>query len=109
MSVPAVTENRDVPPPSTPREIRAALLPEEVGQFDSEWRRAMSRSAELLDLTEVYATLKRWRLIARLTQADPEAHRRMLLRAARSSTGVLPQPTVTADQLRTLIAHRLSQ
>ena len=30
-------------PASTPREVRAALLPEERGQFDSEWRTAMSR------------------------------------------------------------------
>jgi hypothetical protein len=32
-------------------------LPEEVGQFDSEWRRAMSRAAENLDLSEVFETL----------------------------------------------------
>ncbi|MCE0765542.1 DUF6247 family protein [Pseudonocardia kujensis] len=54
------------------------MLPEEAGQFDREWRAAMARSAEALDLTEVYRILDRWRDIAAPTQADPEAHRRML-------------------------------
>jgi hypothetical protein len=83
-----------------------ALLPEEVGQFDSEWRSAMSRSAESLDLSEVYHVLERWRGIAALTQADPEAHRRMLARAKRVLAG-LERGTVTADQMREMIARRL--
>lgn len=55
-----------VEPPAfdTPREIRAALLPEEVGQFDSAWRNALARAAEALDLTEVHAVLDSWRRIA---------------------------------------------
>ena len=67
----------------TPRAIRETLLLEEAGQFDSEWRTAMSRSAESLDLAEVYSVLDRWRGIAALTQADPESHRRILRRADR--------------------------
>jgi len=84
------------------------LLPEEVGQFDSEWRSAMARAAENLDLTEVYRVLERWRDIATLTQADPEAHRRMLARAQRVLAGK-ERGTVTADQMREMIAHRLGQ
>jgi hypothetical protein len=97
-----------VPPASTPREVRAALLPEEIGQFDSEWRTAMSRSAETLDLTEVYATLERWRRIAALTRADPEAHRRMLQLAARRLAGE-ETPMVAADEVRARVAQRLGR
>jgi hypothetical protein len=82
------------------------LLPEEVGQFDSEWRAAMSRSAESLDLTEVYGVLERWRGIAALTRADPDAHRRMLARARRVLSGQ-ERGTVSADQMRETIARRL--
>lgn len=89
-----------------PRAIRDALLPEESGQFDSEWRTAMSRSAESLDLAEVYTVLDRWRGIAALTQADPEAHRRMLRRADRVLAGQ-ERGTVTADDLREILAQRL--
>jgi hypothetical protein len=96
------------PPPSSPHEIREALLPEEAGQFDSEWRTAMSRSAESLDLTEVYEVLRRWRDIAAITRADPGAHRRMLRRADEILAGAEPG-TVTADQQRAMIARRLGR
>lgn len=96
------------PAPSTPREIRQALLPEEAGQFDSEWRTAMSRSAESLDLTEVYRVLNRWRSIATMTRHDPEAHRRMLRRAESTLTGE-QHGTVTAADQRAMIARRLGR
>lgn len=94
------------PPPASPHEIRQALLPEEAGQFDSEWRTAMSRSAESLDLTDVYDVLQRWRDIATMTQADPGAHRRMLRRVDRILAGE-QRGTITADQQRAMIAERL--
>jgi hypothetical protein len=92
---------------ATPREIRAALLPEEVGQFDSAWRAALARATEALDLSEVHAVLDCWRRIARMTQANPEAHRRMLAKAERALAGELPEPTVTIEEHRALIARRL--
>ena len=92
----------------TPREVRQALLPEEVGQFDSEWRLAMSRSAETLDLTEVFETLARWRHIAELTRADSAAHRRMLARADRILAGA-EEGTVGVDRLREIVGRRLDQ
>jgi len=70
----------------TPRSIRAALLPEEVGDFDREYRRVMVEATETLDLTEVLDCLKRWRLVAWSSQ-DPQAHRRMLQNAARLMAG----------------------
>lgn len=94
------------PPAATPGAIRQALLPEEADQFDSEWRTAMSRSAESLDLTEVYTVLRRWRGIAVLTQADPDAHRRMLRRADQLLAGQ-GRGSVTADQMREAVAGRL--
>lgn len=65
----------------------------------------MSRSAERLDLTEVYTVLQRWRAIAALTQADPQAHRRMLHRAELIRTGQ-DRGTITANDLREMLAHR---
>lgn len=94
------------PRSAMPGAIREALLPEEVGQFDREWRAAMSRSAECLDLAEVYTVLERWRGIAALTQADPEAHRRMLRRADLLLAG-RDRGTVAADDMREMLARRL--
>jgi hypothetical protein len=66
----------------------------------------MSRSAERLDLTEVYEVLQRWRDVAAMTLADPAAHRRMLRRVDEILAGGEPG-TVTADQQRAMIARRL--
>lgn len=99
------------PPPAAPvapRDIRVALLPEEAGQFDSEWRAAMARAAERLDLTEVYEVLERWRSIAEMTAADPEAQRRMLRRADQILAGQR-RGGITADEQRAMIARRLSE
>lgn len=94
--------------PASPRDIRVALLPEEAGQFDSEWRAAMARAAERLDLTEVYEVVERWRSIAEMTAADPEAQRRMLRRADQILAGER-RGGVTADDQRAMIARRLSE
>ncbi len=104
-SGPQDPEAEAVPLAETPRAIRQVLLPEEAGQFDSEWRTAMSRSAESLDLTEVYTVLRRWGGIAALTQADPDAHRRMLRRADQVLTGQ-ERGSVTADQMREMIVRQ---
>ncbi|MGQ0843165.1 MAG: DUF6247 family protein [Sporichthyaceae bacterium] len=63
------------------RSIRDALLPEEVGDFDREFRQVMHDATESLDLTELQAFTRRWRRIAR-SSADAAAHRRMLEQAA---------------------------
>jgi hypothetical protein len=95
-------------PGGTPRAIRAALLPEEVGDFDRAWRAALAEAAETLDLTGVYKTLENWRRIARMTQADPEAHRRMLRQAEHTlRTGELPAGSVPIDEVKALIRERL--
>ena len=63
-----------------PKAIRAGLLPEEAGDFDREYRRAMAEATETLDLTNVLGVLRRWQRVA-LSSRDPEAHRRMLRKA----------------------------
>lgn len=90
----------------TPRQIRAALLPEEVGQFDSAWRAAQARATEALDLSEVHTVLDSRRRIARMTQSDPDAHRRMLRNAERALAGEY-QPTGSEEEMRELIRRRL--
>jgi hypothetical protein len=100
---PLSPETGAAPRAETPRAIRDALLPEEAGQFDSEWRTAMSRSAESLDLAEVYTVLERWRGDR---GADPRVHRRMLHRAERVLAGQ-ERGMVTADDMRQMLARRL--
>jgi hypothetical protein len=46
--------------------------------------------------------------IAELTRADPDAHRRMLRRAARILVGE-EQGTVSAEQLREIVGRRLGR
>ncbi len=97
-------------PGITPQAIRAALLPEESGAFDRDYRHALKTAADTLSLDELYATLAHWRRIARMTQADPEAHRRMLQRAERTlRTGDEPPGAVPADEVRALIQERLGR
>ncbi|MGH3900632.1 MAG: DUF6247 family protein [Pseudonocardiaceae bacterium] len=66
------------PPPSTvgspfadasPAQVRAALIPEDVTEFDRQWRAVMAAATETLDLTAVHRALDSWRRVAWLTQA----------------------------------------
>lgn len=59
------------------RSIRDALLPEDVGDFDREFRAVMSEATETLDLTGVVEFRRRWHRVA-WSSADPQSHRRML-------------------------------
>ncbi|MGH3720887.1 MAG: DUF6247 family protein [Pseudonocardiaceae bacterium] len=87
-----VTAAAEGPPPESrrplfvdaaPARVRAALIPEEVVEFDHQWREVMARATETLDLTEVLTVLESWRRVAWLTVANgADAHRRMYRRAA---------------------------
>jgi hypothetical protein len=73
---------------ASPREVRAALIPEEQVVFDKAWRQAMVEGAESQDLAGVFETLESWRRIAWMTAAHGhESHRRMWRRAAALYTG----------------------
>lgn len=84
------------------------MLPEEVGDFDHDYQRALKAAADTLSLDELQRTLEHWHRIARMTQADPAAHRRMLLRAEQTlRTGVLPADSVSAEDVKALLRERL--
>lgn len=86
----------------SPREVRAALLPEEVSAFDAAYQQALREASETLSLEALQSTLASWRRIARMTQADPDGHRRMLQQVERTRrTGELPEGAVTWEQFRT--------
>jgi Family of unknown function (DUF6247) len=72
--------------PGAPAVIRKALLPEEVGDFDREYRQVMTEATEARDLTPVLQMLERWRRVA-LSSRDEPAHRRMLDAAERLRVG----------------------
>jgi hypothetical protein len=77
------------------------LLPEEVATFDAAYAAALRDAAESLTLTKLLDTVEHWRSIARQTQADPAAHRRMLQQAAlRLRTGEEPSDAQSWDELK---------
>ncbi|GAB3727132.1 DUF6247 family protein [Nocardiopsis nanhaiensis] len=81
-----------------PKAIRAALLPEEAGDFDREFRRVMNEARESLDIAPVNECLDRWWHVA-MSSRDPEAHRHMLDVAARAERGE-PVSTVPWPELK---------
>ncbi len=84
--------------PHAPAVIRDALLPEEVGDFDREYRQVMAEATEGRDLTPVLQMLERWRRVA-LSSRDVQAHRRMLAMAERLREGSAV-PTESWDATR---------
>jgi hypothetical protein len=87
---------------ASPAEVRAALIPEEVPDFDRQWRAAMAEATQTMDLTPVLETLEHWRLTAWMTTAyGPEVHRRMLAQAEHTlRTGEVPPGTVPWSQVK---------
>jgi len=47
--------------------VHAGLIPEDVAEFDRQWRVVMATATETLDLTSVHHVLESWRRIAWLT------------------------------------------
>lgn len=73
-------------PARTPAAIRAALLPEDIGVFDTQFRAAMREASETFDLTVVHECLDRWWGIAWSSQ-NPERHRAAMDAARRLVAG----------------------
>ena len=84
------------------RAIRAALLPEDIGDFDRELRTVMAEATETLDLAPLTTFIERWWRWA-WSSTNPAAHRRMLIQVARLNRGE-NVPTVS----RTTATSRLS-
>jgi hypothetical protein len=94
---------------ASPAEVRAALIPEEVVEFDRQWRSAMTEATEKRDLTRVYETMDLWRRHALTTQAlGTDDYRRMLAQAEHTlRTGEPPAGTVSQEEIMELIRKRL--
>lgn len=87
---------------ASPREIRAALIPEEQVDFDVTWRAAMTKAAETMELTEVFETLQSWRHHAMITEElGHSGYRRWLAEAEqRARAGESPPGSVPWSQLK---------
>jgi Family of unknown function (DUF6247) len=93
---------------ASPAEIRKVLLPEELPQFEEQYRQALRVAAETFSLDKLNATMERWRRIAWMTHSDPEAHRRMLDKARRILAGE-QLPSVSAEEMRARLQERLGR
>jgi hypothetical protein len=87
---------------ASPREVRAALIPEEQAEFDQAWRQAMVEAADSQDLTGVFRTLDNWRTHAMITdELGHDGYRRWLATLEhRSRTGERPPGSVPWSQLK---------
>ena len=78
---------------ASPREVRAALVPEEQPDFDRQWRKALAEAADSLELADVFRTLDSWRRRATITtHLGHDGYRRMLARAERILQTGEPEP-----------------
>jgi hypothetical protein len=96
---------------ASPREVRAAIVPEERPDFDQQWETALAEAAEAFDLTGVYRVLDSWRRRATITtHLGHNGYRQMLTRAEeRLRTGDAPPDSVPLDEIKALIAERLGR
>jgi hypothetical protein len=96
---------------ASPREVRAALVPEEQPDFDRQWRKAMTEAADSLDLADVFNTLDSWRRRATITtHLGHDGYRGMLARAEHVLRTGEPMPgAVPLEEIKELIAGRLGR
>jgi hypothetical protein len=96
---------------ASPREVRAALVPEEQPDFDQQWRKALADAADSLELTEVTKVLDSWQRRATITtHLGHDGYRRMLARAERILRTGEPEPgSVPLEEIKELIAERLGR
>ena len=99
-----------LPPDTTPTAIRDALIDEERAEFERAYQDAVAEAGQTLDLSRVLDVLRNYHRIALLTQRQgPEAHRRMLDKAAEiMRTGASPD-AVPLEDVKALIRKRLGQ
>jgi len=72
--------------------IRAALLPEQVGDFDEAFEAALTAARETLRLDRLREVLQVWRRVALLTEEDPQRYRLLLASAADGARVRGPRP-----------------
>ena len=72
-----------LPPETTPAAIRDALIDGERAAFEIAYREALEEAKRTMDLSRVLDVLRNYHRIAWMTRRQgPEAHRRMLDKAA---------------------------
>lgn len=85
----------------SPAAIRAALLPEQVADFDAAYDAGLTAARQTLRLDELHRFLRTWRRIALMTKQDPDQQRKILAVAAEIQRTGQPRPgSVTWDALR---------
>jgi hypothetical protein len=96
---------------ASPAELREAILPEDVPQFDRSYREALDAAAETLRLDELEKFLAHWRRIASSATARGHDHWRAVLARAEHTlrTGEPPPGTVSEEEIEDLIRARLGR
>jgi len=101
-----------VKPPYTdasPAQLREAILPEERGQFDDSFRRALAAMGETLSLAPLEDFLEHWRRIAWAQNANGHNSWRQLLARVEytlATGGERPPVDASAAQIRDLLRQR---
>ena len=62
--------------------IRAALLPEQVAEFDAAYDAALTVARRTWHLDQLGHVLRMWRRMALMTEQDPDGHQQMIATAA---------------------------
>jgi hypothetical protein len=76
----------------SPEQIRAALLPEQVREFDAAYDDALTAARQTLHLDQLRHVLRMWRRMALLAEQDPDGHRQMLATVAEVQRTGRPRP-----------------
>lgn len=91
---------------SSPEQIRAALPPEQVAEFDAAFDAALSAARSTLRLDQLRNVLRVWRRQALLAERDPRGHRRMLAAAAEVTRERAPRAgSVSWNELKAELGH----
>lgn len=87
---------------ATPAQIRDALGNQDAAEFGQQWREAMDRARDRLDLSEVHEVLETWRRIAWLTSTLGAAGYREMIASAeqRLRTGEREPGSLPWSQLK---------
>ena len=76
----------------SPEEIRGALPPGQVDQFDEAFEGALTAAGKTLHLDQLRHVLRMWRRQALLATTDPDGHRQSLITAADVQRTGQPRP-----------------
>ncbi|WP_297827728.1 DUF6247 family protein [Mycobacterium sp.] len=76
----------------SPEAIRAALITEQVAEFDAAFDAALIAARQTLHLDQLRHVLRMWRRQALMTERDPEGHRQMLATIAEVQRTGRPRP-----------------